>query len=129
MSVANLAQKDTTSIPSYLSKRKTKVNRLDKASYKIHRLIIPLFMALVFFLFTQFLVAQKTGIAYESAKLEDKYSNIVKIKRNYEMVYEDLTNPVILRKIAEKKGFIVPEKVYSLREYLELPHLVSNNEP
>lgn len=129
MSVANIAHKNRTSLPLHLRKRKPKTKKLIKVSYKIHRLIIPFVIALTLFLSIQFLEAQKTGIAYRSAKLEDRLNSIVKVKRNYEMSYEDLTNPVVLRKLAEKKGFIVPEEVYTVKEYLELPHLVNNNEP
>jgi len=129
MSVANIAQRNKTFIPLHLRKKKPKAKKLAKTSYQIHRLIIPFAIALAFFLSIQFLEAQKTGIAYQSARLEDRLSGIVKVKRNYEMSYEDMTNPVTLRKLADKKGFIVPEHLYTIQEYLELPHLVIKNEP
>ncbi|MBT9175318.1 MAG: hypothetical protein DDT22_00993 [candidate division WS2 bacterium] len=129
MSVANIAHRNRTVVPLRLRKKKQKTKKLARTTYKIHRLIIPFAIALVFFLSTQFLEAQKTGIAYQSAKFEDQLNSVIKIKRNYEMSYEDLTNPVTLRKLAEKKGFIVPERVYTIKEYLELPHLVIDNEP
>ncbi len=129
MSVANIAQRNKIVIPLHLRKKKPKTKKFAKTSYQVHRLIIPFAIALVFFLSIQFLEAQKTGIAYQSARLEDQLSSIVKVKRNYEMSYEEMTNPVTLKKLADKKGFIVPERVYTIKEYLELPHLVIKNEP
>ncbi|MBT9130308.1 MAG: hypothetical protein DDT40_01655 [candidate division WS2 bacterium] len=129
MSVTNISQRNKTALSLPLRKRKSKMKKLANTSYQIHRLIIPFAIALVFFISIQFLVAQNTGIAYQSARLKDQLSSIIRVKRNFEMNYRDVTNPVSLRMLAEKKGFIIPERVYTIQEYLELPHLVTNNEP
>ncbi len=79
---------------------------------------LPLFLIVLLIFTSLYFEAQSIEAGYKLRITKSIFKNLRSRKVNLELVYVNIINPLRIRELAKAQGFVPPEQVYRLENYI-----------